>query len=208
MLKFICEHLWSMIRGARGSVWGSVSCPGTLWEANQGIWTSDLPVTRRWLYPPRLVTLHKLVTKVIKKCIVWSKVAHVSHRCLITFTTVAVCFHPRPFVGWFVSRITQQRGFKSDRETKPSQKADAFVRKEKQSSYPLDANTNMFVSLPLLYGERRRADKTTWPGVPLLCFCRVVINSEDVVRLKQLGRSAGRHAQIHLSAERGGEGDG
>lgn len=43
-------------------------------------------------------------------------------------------------------------------------------------------------------------------GRPAAVCCRVVINSEDVVCLKQLGRSAGRHAQIHLSSEKTGGG--
>ena len=32
-------------------VWGSVSCPKTLWHADQGNWTSDPLIKRRWLFP-------------------------------------------------------------------------------------------------------------------------------------------------------------
>ena len=32
-------------------LWGSVSCPRTLRHADQGNGTSDLLITRRWLYP-------------------------------------------------------------------------------------------------------------------------------------------------------------
>ena len=34
-----------------GAVWGSVSCPWMLWHADQGNQTSDLQITRIWLYP-------------------------------------------------------------------------------------------------------------------------------------------------------------
>ena len=34
-----------------GAVWDSVTCPRTLWHADQGNWTSNLPLTRCWLYP-------------------------------------------------------------------------------------------------------------------------------------------------------------
>ena len=33
------------------AVWGSISRPRTLWHADQGNRTSDLPITRCWLYP-------------------------------------------------------------------------------------------------------------------------------------------------------------
>ena len=39
-----------------GAVWASASCPRTHWHANQGNRTSDLPSTRRWLYPSSTAT--------------------------------------------------------------------------------------------------------------------------------------------------------
>lgn len=125
------------------------------------------------------------------------------HRFFITLTTVFV-FSPVS-ICWLVC----QQDYTTTRVQK-RQKSKTFTKSRsicqtKQSSYSLNANTNMFVTF-LFCTERKGGDKTTWPGVPLLCFCRVVINSEDVVRPKQLGRSAGRHAQIHLSAEKRGDG--
>ena len=37
--------------GTPGAVWGSGSFPRTLQHAGQRNWTSDLPITRCWLYP-------------------------------------------------------------------------------------------------------------------------------------------------------------
>ena len=34
-----------------GAVWGSVSCPRTLWHTDQGNQTNDLPIPRQWLFP-------------------------------------------------------------------------------------------------------------------------------------------------------------
>ena len=40
-----------MLTSTSGAVCGSISCPRTLWHADQGNRTSALPITRRWLYP-------------------------------------------------------------------------------------------------------------------------------------------------------------
>ena len=42
---------WKVPTSTSEAVWGSVSCPRTLWHADQGNQTSELPITRCWLYP-------------------------------------------------------------------------------------------------------------------------------------------------------------
>ena len=49
-------HWWQWLpckvpTSTSGAVWGSVSSPRTLWHAHRGNRTSDLPITRHWLYP-------------------------------------------------------------------------------------------------------------------------------------------------------------
>ena len=45
------SHTLMVLTSTPGAVWGSVSCSRTLRHADQGNWTSNLLMTRRWLNP-------------------------------------------------------------------------------------------------------------------------------------------------------------
>ena len=47
----VCMASMCGANSTSGAVLGSVSCPRTLQHADQGNRTSDLPITRHWLYP-------------------------------------------------------------------------------------------------------------------------------------------------------------
>ena len=61
-------HWWwwlpcKMATRTSGVVWGLVSCPRTLWHADQGNGTSDLPITRCWFYPWATAALSHTATQ-------------------------------------------------------------------------------------------------------------------------------------------------
>ena len=51
MKQLAVIHTLMAVAAMQGAAWGSISCPRTLWHADQGNQISDPPITRRWLYP-------------------------------------------------------------------------------------------------------------------------------------------------------------
>ena len=75
-------------RCTSGAVWGSVSCPRTLWHADQGNQTSNLLIRRCWLYPTSTAATYRLTPFGQKqtKCCFWARYS-------VGFKIGATCKH-------------------------------------------------------------------------------------------------------------------
>ena len=64
-----CKVSCKVVTSTSGAVWGSVSWPRTPQHADQGNQTSNLPLTRRWLYPWATATPIYHHWRVYRRCI-------------------------------------------------------------------------------------------------------------------------------------------